>query len=95
MNDQFDFGDEPDPVRWFEDPERHCVGTGEAMWFVPDGHRHVPELNRAKALCADCPVLLDCAADAYELGDRHGVRATVNLSSSTARRKLAEILGIA
>ncbi len=52
-----------------------CAGTNLDMWVTPpqkpgsDGPELVATARKALALCAGCPVLADCAADA----DRHPV----------------------
>ncbi|MCG5431557.1 WhiB family transcriptional regulator [Mycobacterium sp. MYCO198283] len=49
--------------------ELPCRVEDPDLWFAesPD------ELERAKALCADCPVLVQCLAAALERGEPWGV----------------------
>jgi WhiB family redox-sensing transcriptional regulator len=53
-----------------------CRQVDSAVFFSPDGERgparQVREA-RAKAICARCPVIRECAAYAIAAGERHGV----------------------
>ena len=53
-----------------------CRQVDSAVFFSPDGERgparQVREA-RAKAICARCPVIRECAAHAITAGERHGV----------------------
>jgi WhiB family redox-sensing transcriptional regulator len=53
-----------------------CRQVDSAVFFSPDGERgparQVREA-RAKAICARCPVIRECAAYAITAGERHGV----------------------
>jgi WhiB family redox-sensing transcriptional regulator len=53
-----------------------CRQVDSAVFFPPDGERP-PQRDaretRAKAICASCPVLRQCAAYAIRYGERYGV----------------------
>jgi WhiB family transcriptional regulator, redox-sensing transcriptional regulator len=53
-----------------------CRDIDSAVFFSPDGERD-PERSareaRAKAICARCPVIRECATYALGAGERHGV----------------------
>ncbi len=53
-----------------------CRDIDSAVFFSPDGER-APERfareARAKAICARCPVIRECAAYAIGVGERYGV----------------------
>jgi WhiB family transcriptional regulator, redox-sensing transcriptional regulator len=53
-----------------------CRDIDSAVFFSPDGERgptrEVREA-RAKAICARCPVIGECATYALVAGERHGV----------------------
>ena len=53
-----------------------CRHVDSAIFFSPDGERgparQVREA-RAKAVCARCPVIQECATYAIAAGERHGV----------------------
>lgn len=64
---------------WYENPDRRCATTPVAWWFPP------PRASRTKtvqiaSLCVGCPVRGQCAADARNRDDRHGIRAGVDLT---------------
>jgi WhiB family transcriptional regulator, redox-sensing transcriptional regulator len=53
-----------------------CRTVDSAVFFSPDGERgparQVREA-RAKAICAGCPVIRECAISALTAGERYGV----------------------
>jgi WhiB family redox-sensing transcriptional regulator len=53
-----------------------CRQVDSAVFFPPDGERP-PQRDaretRAKAICASCPVLRQCAVYAIRYGERYGV----------------------
>lgn len=68
----------PGPVvdRW--DWQRHglCRGVDSSVFFHPDGERGRKRLERerrAKALCRDCPVLMQCREHALTVGEPYGI----------------------
>ena len=79
-----------DPGAWALWPWRlraACREIDSAVFFSPDGERgparEVREA-RAKAICARCPVIGECATYALVAGERHGVWAAC--PSRTGRR---------
>ena len=53
-----------------------CRQVDSAVFFPPDGERHAQRdarETRAKAICASCPVLRQCAVYAIRYGERYGV----------------------
>jgi WhiB family transcriptional regulator, redox-sensing transcriptional regulator len=53
-----------------------CRQVDSAVFFSPEGEsgpaRQIREAQ-AKAICARCPVIRECAAHAITAGERHGV----------------------
>ncbi|WP_174562569.1 WhiB family transcriptional regulator, partial [Nocardia acidivorans] len=69
-----------------------CTGPGEPIdsWFTAAKD---PAHQRAKAICVkQCPVRLECGRAARKTGDRHGIRAGFNLTSSAGVRALVKWL---
>jgi WhiB family redox-sensing transcriptional regulator len=56
-------------VRWWH--RAACLGVDPEIFFA---RPEAPETAKAKALCAGCPVLGDCLADALKAGDTDCVR---------------------
>jgi WhiB family redox-sensing transcriptional regulator len=53
-----------------------CRSVDSAVFFSPDaewGRAREAREARAKAICARCPVIRECAAYALTAGERHGV----------------------
>jgi WhiB family redox-sensing transcriptional regulator len=53
-----------------------CRSVDSAVFFSPDAERgrgREAREARAKAICARCPVIRECAAYALTAGERHGV----------------------
>ena len=53
-----------------------CRGVDSAVFFTPDGERgpkRAAREARAKAICARCPVVRQCATYAIWSGERYGV----------------------
>jgi len=71
-----------DSLRWHD--RAACAGTSVKLWF-PRSHAIPP---KAKAMCAGCPVRLDCLSSALERGD-HWVRAGLQ---ERPRRRLGGIV---
>jgi WhiB family transcriptional regulator, redox-sensing transcriptional regulator len=81
--------DRPALLRWLAGDVFGEVGTGVELpaWrrraacagmpveqFVPHGQRgQKPDYSAALAVCATCEVQVECADDAYQHGDGHGV----------------------
>ena len=61
-------------MTWTDDAA--CRGTDPELWFPTsnvDAHR---KYRICRAICAQCPVIAECEADAYNYGDiRYGMRA--------------------
>ena len=51
--------------------EAACAEIGGDLWFPNDTDRHQAE--RAKEICARCPVRLECLTEAIENGETHGI----------------------
>ena len=52
-----------------------CIGV-DPEWFFVDGSKwalHPADEARAKAICADCPVVAECLAFAIKRGDKDSV----------------------
>lgn len=74
-----------------------CQGTDPSAWDTNGPHGHRPRAEPWQtALCAGCPVEVDCLAEAYVLGDREVIRGTLALTSGTRRnrRRVAERLAV-
>lgn len=55
------------PPDWHDRAD--CQDHDERDWYSPDkGRRH-----RARLICAGCPVQFDCALDALQRGEPHGM----------------------
>ena len=72
---------EPEPAAgalafWSWRLQAACRDIDSAVFFPADGERH-PERSareaRAKAICARCPVIRECATYALGAGERYGV----------------------
>lgn len=53
-----------------------CRGVDSSVFFHPDGergHARTARENRAKALCRQCPVLVDCRTHALDVGETYGI----------------------
>ncbi len=53
-----------------------CRGADPSLFFHPEGERGSSRLNRdaaAKAICAQCPVVAQCAAHALKVREPYGV----------------------
>lgn len=50
-----------------------CAGHGEPDLWFPDGPDSTEQADRAKAVCAACPVRDLCLAHAMENEERHGI----------------------
>jgi hypothetical protein len=69
-----------------------CRGTPTAMWFPPASSRPDNQLViRAAAICATCPVQVECEAVGRRQHD--GVWAGVLRMRTDRRRKLARLAG--
>lgn len=66
-----------------------CREIDSAVFFSPDGERgparEVREA-RAKAICARCPVIGECATYALVAGEQHGVWGGLSERERTALR---------
>lgn len=56
--------------RWWEDAA--CRGMDPGLFFPERGD--MAAVNRARRICAECPVRKECLADALAFADRWGVR---------------------
>lgn len=68
----------PAPVteHWEWQLRARCAGIGTEHFFHPDGERGARRAGReaaAKAVCADCPVIAECAAHALAVREPYGV----------------------
>jgi WhiB family transcriptional regulator, redox-sensing transcriptional regulator len=53
-----------------------CRDVDSAVFFSPDGERgpkRAARETRAKAICAGCPVIRQCATHAIRYGERYGI----------------------
>ena len=50
-----------------------CRSVDSAVFFSPDAERGQAREARAKAICARCPVIRECAAYVLTAGERYGV----------------------
>jgi WhiB family transcriptional regulator, redox-sensing transcriptional regulator len=69
--------------------EAACAQIGGDLWFPLDGDRHQAE--RAKTICATCPVRIECANHALENDERFGIWGgyTPNELAKLRRRRTA------
>jgi WhiB family redox-sensing transcriptional regulator len=68
----------PGPMteRWDWQLRAACTGLGTERFYHPDGERGAGRAAReaaAKAVCARCPVLRECAAHALAVREPYGV----------------------
>ena len=74
-----------------------CRGVDSSIFFHPDGERGLARAKRearAKALCAQCPVLDQCRAHAVAVNEPYGIWGGMSESERvsavrTANRKIA------
>jgi WhiB family transcriptional regulator, redox-sensing transcriptional regulator len=65
-----------------------------AVFFFPPGHferkaEKDDRENRARALCAECPVRAECLGHALEIGETHGIWGGLNeLERRRLRRRI-------
>ncbi|MFE6746436.1 WhiB family transcriptional regulator [Kitasatospora purpeofusca] len=62
--------------RWDWQLRGRCREADNALFFHPSGERgaaHHAREEAAKAVCADCPVLLECRRHALETREPYGV----------------------
>ncbi|WP_433574723.1 WhiB family transcriptional regulator [Nocardia brasiliensis] len=53
-----------------------CRGISSSVFFHPEGERgkaRAARTSRAKEICSDCPVLLDCRTHALETHEPFGI----------------------
>lgn len=68
-----------------------CRSSDTVLFFHPDGERGLARSRRqeaAKAICAQCPVLVECRAHALAVHEPYGVWG--GLSEEERSRLLAE-----
>jgi WhiB family redox-sensing transcriptional regulator len=88
----------PGPNADFWDWQLHglCRGEDPTLFFHPEGERgpaRTARADAAKAVCATCPVMAQCAAHAIEVREPYGVwggmseedREVIYLTRRTAR----------
>ncbi len=66
----------PNADLWDWQIDGACRGVDTAVFFHPDGERGASRAQReasAKAICATCPVLMQCAAHALTVREPYGV----------------------
>ncbi len=65
-----------------------CRGVDSSLFFHPDGERgpsRTERENAAKAICATCPVLAECAAHALAVREPYGVWGGMSEDDREAR----------
>lgn len=68
-----------------------CRGADSALFYAPEGEYAFARLQReerARQVCAGCPVREQCAEFAMAIGDRHGV-----WGGTTHRERVAVLRG--
>ena len=65
-----------------------CRGYDPNWWHPPRGANH--NTDKAKAICADCPVADECLTYAIDNGERRGIWGGVSID--THRRRQAKAL---
>lgn len=66
----------PRPDFWEWQSEGACRGLDTEMFFHPENERGPRRANReaaAKAVCARCPVMAECAAHALRVREPYGI----------------------
>lgn len=66
----------PNADLWDWQLSARCRGMDPGIFFHPDGERGPARLTRelrAKAICATCPVIAQCAAHALKVHEPYGV----------------------
>lgn len=66
----------PDDVTWFWQEHGACLGVDPTLFFHPQNERGNARMKRdqsAQAVCARCPVRLDCADYAIRAREPYGV----------------------
>ena len=79
----------PQPQPWRD--QAACIGHPIDWWFPPKGGSTAPEARKAKAICAECPVRLDCLEHAVTAPEPVGIWAG---TSERQRRVLRRTWGI-
>ena len=74
------------PAAWSLPPGAACAGADPALFFPEPGASD----QRAKEICAACPVRAECLAAALVNGERYGVWGGVNLETSDALSQAQE-----
>jgi WhiB family transcriptional regulator, redox-sensing transcriptional regulator len=78
------------PPSWGWQDEAACRDQDIIMFFGPDGERQ-PERDlreaRSKALCADCPVRVDCLNYALSRPEKYGVWGGLSEEERAAERR--------
>lgn len=59
------------PGSWAE--KAACKKQGDVMFPDSNGYRREADERRAKAICAECPVLVQCRAWALEAHETYGI----------------------
>jgi WhiB family redox-sensing transcriptional regulator len=80
----------PGPVAdiWDWQLQGACRGSDPELFFHPEGERGPARANRelaAKAICASCPVLQQCAAHALLVREPYGVWGGMSEEEREAR----------
>jgi WhiB family redox-sensing transcriptional regulator len=66
----------PNADLWDWQLQSACRGEDPALFFHPEGERGPSRTARetaAKAICASCPVIMECAAHALAVREPYGV----------------------
>lgn len=61
---------------WEWQLEGACRGADSSVFFHPDGERgraRAMREHRAKAICAECPVMMTCRQHALSVGEPYGI----------------------
>lgn len=82
----------PQPLTDLWDWQRHaaCRNLDSSMFFHPDGERGVKRQrreDRAKAICADCPVRAECLDHSLRVEEPYGIWGGVDEIERQARRR--------
>jgi WhiB family redox-sensing transcriptional regulator len=82
----------PQPLADLWDWQRHaaCRDLDSSTFFHPDGERGVSRQNRedrAKAICAGCPVRLQCLDHSLRVEEPYGIWGGVAESERQANRR--------
>ncbi|GAB3166973.1 hypothetical protein GCM10027059_26790 [Myceligenerans halotolerans] len=83
----------PVSIEWREDAR--CLDEDPELFFFVDEERGEPKrrhIAEARAVCRECPVAMQCLADALATKERNGIRALFDFSNPAEREQAERFL---